>query len=147
MRPLILAASVSIVLTGVAGEAAAACAAPSVRVNTTLALNTLLTGNTVCVPATPVPDMTWQELHQSGGALVDFKRGPSSTTDPSERVGTWTIIGSDLRGFFVKHDYSGGGGSYSYSVWRNADGTHSFCSTAGNPEIVAKIKSGGNGCN
>ena len=142
MKPLILAASISLVLAGLTGEAAAACAAPSVRVNTVAALNTLLTGNTVCVPPVTVADMTWQERHQAGGALVDYKRGPASTTDPSEQVGTWIVTGPDGR-VLVTHNY-GSGGSYAYSVFNNGDGTHSFCS--GQPEIKARIKTGGGAC-
>ena len=143
MKPLILAASISIVLAGVAGEAAAACAAPSVRVNTLAALNTLLTGNTVCVPAVTVRTMTWQEEHRSGGQLWDYKRGPADKTDPSEKVGTWSVTGTDNRAVFVSHDY-GGGQIYTYAVWNNNDGTHSFCSA--NPEIKARVQTGSGPC-
>lgn len=144
MKPLILAASISIVLAGVAGEAAAACTAPSVRVSTLTTLTTLLSGNTVCVPATTVPTMTWQEEHRAGNQLWDYKRGPGHATDPSEQVGTWTITATASGGRAqVSHNY-GAGGTYPYTVWDNRNGTHSFCSAG--PEIVARIKSGGGPC-
>lgn len=142
MKALIVAGALSLAAAGISGEAAAACAAPSVRVNTMAALNLLLTGQTVCVPAVTVPNMTWQELHQAGGALVDYKRGPTNPVDPSETVGTWSLSGTDSRAVFVVHNY-GGGGTYTYSVWANSDGTHSFCGAGVPPEIVAKIKPAG----
>jgi len=90
--------------------------------------------------------MKWQELHNGGpltGTMVDYKKGPNDPIDPSEQVGTWSIGGTDNRGVSVTYDY-GSGGSYVYSVFNNGNGTYSFCST--NPEIVARIKTGGGGC-
>lgn len=143
MKPLILAAGIGIALAGLPAVSMAACAAPSVRVPTKALLTTLLEGNTVCVPAVTQPTMEWQELHQAGSALVDYKRGPTDKVDPSKPVGTWVVTGTDGRGVVVTHDY-GGGKIYTYSVWDNKDGTHSFCSA--NPEIRARIKTGGGAC-
>lgn len=143
MKSLILAAAAGIALAGLPAASNAACAAPSVRVNTKIAMNTLLTGNTVCVPAMTQPTMEAQELHQLGGALIDFKRGPGHPVDPTKQIGTWSATGSDGRAVFVTYNY-GGGKIFTYAVWRNVNGTHSFCSA--NPEVQARVKTGGGAC-
>ena len=133
----------------VSGQAIADCSSGS-RLNAA-AISPLLGGNTVCVPTTTIPTMTWQELHvgtstSTTGALIDFKRGPGHAVDPSETVGTWTVTGTGVGNSFVTHAYSGGGGTYIYSVHGSGVvGTnHSFCSGA--TEIVARVKSGGGAC-
>ena len=78
-------------LASFAGQANAACASPSVRV---VNLNTLLRGNTACVPTSIGGVKTWQELHVNGGDLIDYKRGPGHKIDPSEKVGTWLAVNS-----------------------------------------------------
>lgn len=151
MKALIVGVTLGIALAGFSSGALAACPGTT-RVNEP-ALTALLTGGnpvtgttgtgaTVCVPAVTVDPMQWQELHQPGGSLVDYKRGPGHPTDPSEAVGTWRVTGSN-RGAFVTHDY-GGGQAYTYSVYNNGDGTYSFCGTG--PEIKARIKPGGGPC-
>lgn len=145
MKSMILAAAAGVALAGLPAVSSAACAAPSVRVNTKAAMSALLTGNTVCVPPDipPPPTMDAQELHQSGGALIDYKRGPGHAVDPTKQIGTWSVTGSDGRGVFVTYDY-GGGKIYTYAVWKNLDGTNSFCSA--NPEVKARVKTGGGAC-
>ena len=140
MNPIILAAFAGMTLAGLPALSLAACAAPSVRVANTGAMNSLLKGNTVCVPTVTQPTMEAQELHQAGGALIDYKRGPADKVDPSTRVGDWNVSGGNNA--VVTHSY--GGAQYTYSVWNNNDGTHSFCSA--NPEIRARIKTGGGAC-
>lgn len=87
-----------------------------------LALNTL-TGKTVCVGAAP----TWQaqEYHQTGGALIDYKRGPAApgNVDPSEQVGAWSILGNQM-----SYSYTNGG-NYTFDVYENS-GAYSFCTGA-----------------
>jgi hypothetical protein len=141
MKSLVLAAAAGIALAGLPAVSMAACAAPSVRVNTKAATNTLLTGNTVCAGSAPTFES--QELHVNGGALIDYKRGPGNPVDPSKQVGTWAATGADGRGVFVTYDY-GSGKIYTYAVWNNGDGTHSFCSA--NPEIKVRVKTGGGAC-
>ncbi|GMV45412.1 MAG: hypothetical protein AMXMBFR66_08100 [Pseudomonadota bacterium] len=143
MRSLILATAAGALLASVPAASMAACAAPSVRVNTKAAMSALLTGNTACVPPVTQPTMDAQEEHLAGGLLFDFKRGPVDPVDPRKQIGTWSVSGADGRGVFVTYDY-GGGKIFTYSVWDNGDGTHSLCSA--NPEIKARIKSGGGGC-
>jgi len=139
MKTLIVGVTLGVALAGFSPSVLAGCSTG--RVNEP-ALTTLLKDNTVCVPPGTVPTMEAQELHQSGGKLIDYKRGPSDKVDPSAEVGTWTVTGSN-RGAFVTHNY-GNGRIYTYSVYNNGDGTHSFCS--GGAEIKAKIKLGGGAC-
>lgn len=144
MNHLLRAAGLVAALTVLPAGAMAACSAPSAaRVNTVAALTTLLSGNTVCVPETTQAVMTAQEEHRPGGQLWDYKRGPGHPVDPTERVGSWVINGSNARSVFVTYDY-GGGQITNFSVWDNRDGTHSFCSA--NPEIKARIKTGPGPC-
>ena len=143
MRSLILSTAAGAMLAWVPAASMAACGAPSVRVGTKAAMSALLTGNTVCVPPVSQPTMDAQEEHLAGGQLFDYKRGPADPVDPRKQIGTWSVTGIDGRGVYVTYDY-GGGKIFTYSVWDNGDGTHSFCSA--NPEIKAKIKSGGGGC-
>ena len=141
MKPIILAAVAGMALASLPAVSMAACAAPSVRVATTAAMTTLLQDNTACVPALTQPTMEAQELHQRDGTLFDYKRGPGHLGDPSAQVGNWTVTGG--RGAFVTYNY-GGGAQYTYAVWANSNGTHSFCSA--NPEITVRIKAGGGPC-
>ena len=132
----------------VSGETMAACGSSNRLKAADISL--LLGGNTVCVPTTTIPDMTWQELHvgtstSTSGALIDYKRGPTHPTDKSETVGNWSVTGTGSNAS-VTHTYSGGGGTYIYTVHGTGIvGTdHSFC--VGATEIVAKVKSGGGAC-
>lgn len=143
MKTMLYAAALAGVLAGVPTAASAGCAAPSVRVPTKAAMTTLLEGNTVCVPASNQPVMEAQEEHRAGGALWDYKRGPGHAVDPTTRIGTWTVGGTDGRGVFVRYDYTGGS-SYTYAVWNNGNGTHSFCSTT--TEVLVRIKAGPGPC-
>jgi len=143
MKPIILAAVAGMALAGLPAVSMAGCsAASSVRVASAAELTTLLEGNTVCLPAVTRPTMDAQELHQAGGALVDYKRGPTDKVDQSKQVGTWKVVGG--RGTFVSYNY-GGGRQYTYSVWKNpGDNTYSLCSA--NPEITVRVKPGGGPC-
>ena len=131
----------------VSGHAIAACA-QNTRLGAT-ALKALLGGNTVCVPTTTLPTMTWQELHvgsstSASGALIDYKRGPGPGPDPSAPVGTWTVTGQGNGASTVIHAYTGGN-SYTYTVHPNGT-NYSFCQVPSGTEIVAKVQSGGGPC-
>ncbi len=134
-------ASVAFLLAAAPAVSSAACAAPATRVATVADLTTLLKNNTACVGS--APPFESQELHQDGGALIDYKRGPGDKIDPTKQIGKWSIIGSNARGVFVSYDY-GQGKIYTYSVWNNGDGTHGFCSA--NPEVKVRMKSGSGPC-
>lgn len=135
MKPLIFAATTALSLA--CGGAMAACPGTPLA---GAAISTLLSGNTVCV-GTP-GNWEAQELHVAGGSLVDYKRGPGHAIDPSETVGSWAV---NTTAGTVTHNY-GSGGSYTYTMSANGGTSYSFCSTAGAPEIVANIKTGGGAC-
>lgn len=48
---------------------------------------TLVQGNTICAASN---GDQWQEYHRSDGALIDYKKGPSDTVDPTTEVGSWS---------------------------------------------------------
>ena len=97
---------------GLSGEAAAQ---PCIQGQSLNGLSVLLQGKTVC--AALAADR-WQEYHATGLALIDYKRGPGHPVDPTEQVGTWSIIttgpASNPREE-VRHSYTGGT-SYQYRV-------------------------------
>jgi hypothetical protein len=95
-------------------------------------------GNTVC--ATRGND-SWQEYHQVGGALIDWKRGPNDTVDPSKQVGTWSIQGTGGNASMV-YDY-GSGGTFSYQVYDNGGGSYSFCDGG---ELTVTVRPGQGAC-
>ena len=74
---------------GLAGQASAqtpaTCPCDASKIQRT-DVATLVTGKTACATR---GSERWQEFHQAGGSLIDYKLGPTSTTDPSEKVGTW----------------------------------------------------------
>lgn len=123
-----------VLLAGIPGGAMAACSDPQI---TGAALTSLLSGNTVC--ATRGAEK-WQEQHRAGGALWDFKKGPSDPADPTAQVGGWSIANDT-----VTYSYTGGA-SFTYSVHGPAGGPYSFCTGGG--EIVggATILTGSTGC-
>lgn len=111
---------VGVIAMACAAEGAiAACAAPAVQV-TDAALTTLLSGNTVCAAR---GGDRWQEEHQVGGALVDYKLGDGDSVDSRTRVGTWSVTEAGVASV-VSYDY--GAGSQSYEVWDDG-GSYSFC--------------------
>jgi hypothetical protein len=64
--------------------------------------------------------LQWQEYHQPGGDLIDYKKGNNDPVDPTIKVGTWNISGDS-----VTYTY-GPGSSYTYGVF-NDNGNYSFC--------------------
>lgn len=141
MKTLIIGVTLGVSLAGFSSGVLAGCSTG--RVNGLANLTKLLNNSTACVPPVTVPTMESQELHQSGGTLVDYKRGPGHLVDPSKAVGTWAVIGTNSD-TLVTYNY-GGGNIYTYSVFRNSDGTHSFCS-AGAEIAKARIRPGGGPC-
>lgn len=144
MKSLIITGIV--LLVGISGEAMAACSGGYMNGN---AVNTLLTGNTVCVPWNGAAGSTfdWQEEHVSGGALWDFKRGTGHPVDPRKQVGNWSVSTTGPTNGKITHSYTGGS-PYTYDVKDNgasATPRYSFC--GGPTEIFFKVKSGTNvGC-
>jgi len=99
------------------------CASGETEISDTSAL---LAGKFVCAARS---GETWQEFHQTGGMLFDWKLGPGSTMDPTKQVGTWsTATGT------VTHTY--GATAYTWRVCRTSAGN--------NPQYTLRSASGGN---
>ena len=111
MKLRIIAAS-CVFSAGFAGQAVGQTCTTGTNAVTGAALVTLVAGQTMC--ARRAPDR-WQEFHQgataAGGALIDYKRGPTDAVDRTETVGTWLINNDRLT-----HTYSGT--NYSWLVCR-----------------------------
>jgi hypothetical protein len=109
---LICAIAAGLLSVGLAGPVAAqSCpVGSSERVNGGNALRTLLTGRTVCAIRA---SERWQEFHQSDGALIDWKRGPTDPVDPTKQVGTWSA--SNGTNADVTYNY-GAGATYTFIV-------------------------------
>ena len=128
----VVVAAAAMLLGGLVGGAAFAqdpCPCGSgTRVGTAAAVATLLGNKTVCAAA---GNDSWQEFHsgatEAGGPLIDYKLGPGHPVDPSETVGSWSVVsGAGTRtGAAVSHNY-GSGGTYTYVVC-DAAGTVNFC--------------------
>lgn len=109
-------------------------------------LKTLLSSNTVCAAA---GSDTWQEYHDPSGTLTDYKRGPSDPVDPSQIVGTWSVLaggGISRSGVLVRYDY-GSGGVYQYSVCQVSANSVNFCGSTGSRNVTgATLQSGPGAC-
>lgn len=140
----------------VTGEAMAVCTTGTRIQGRGNVLGKLLQGYTVCKTSTN-PDWVWewQEFHQgnnNGGDLIDYKHGPSHSTDPTTTVGSWSITtigqGNDPIVETVTYNY-GSGGSYTFSVWDQGNGgPYNFCGTSSGATDVlgATLVPGSNGC-
>ena len=103
------------------GHATAACTGPALN---QADLNAAVSGNTVCAVRS---SERWQEFHQRGGSLIDYKRGPTSRTDPSQAVGSWSVTANPAgNSANIVYNY-GTGGSFTYSVRGNGGASYSFC--------------------
>lgn len=127
-----------------AGQAAAQSCSGGTQVKNTgqaNTLGTLLAGKTVCAS---LGSEQWHEYHGAGaggGALIDYKQGPNSKSDPSTQVGTWAVSGTGA-GTQVTYNY-GGGGTFSYTV-HEVGGKYNFCG----PRVIAnaRLVNGNSGC-
>ncbi|HRD86556.1 MAG TPA: hypothetical protein PLF63_15470 [Rubrivivax sp.] len=149
LRNTLLAGLLGLAAAGTALAQIAAC--PCAGGNRLLGANlgNALQGNTACAV---LGNEQWQEFHQgtapAGGDLIDWKLGTGSS-QPPERVGSWSILGlgSDPGGARVRYDY-GTGGAYTYAVCREGASTYHFCgSNFGGRNITnASIQAGQVGC-
>lgn len=128
-----------ILLSWVAGEAMAACTDAQI---TGTDLSNLISGNTVCASA---GGDQWQEQHRTGGALWDYKKGPTDPVDPTKQVGTWSFDNQSTP-TTITYQYGASGPSYTYTVHGASSGTYSFCN--GGSEVVsnAMFKNGESSC-
>jgi len=132
-----------LLLVGVTEGANAACGDSQIM---NAALTSLLSGNTVCV-SNGSGGWENQEEHVSGGALVDYKKGPGDNVDPTKQVGTWSVSGTDAS-TVVNYNYTHGGnsGPFSFTV-HSADNVHlSFCDASNNEIVAATLKVGAGAC-
>lgn len=138
MKTLVLAGTMALVVFS--GQATATCggggykrmyATAGTPGSSTLLLSSL-GGKVMCVGAGS--PWTNQEFHNTNGDLIDFKGG-SSPSNPTEKVGTWLIVGNQ-----IKYTYGEGTGavSYSFDVYEKSP-DYSFCvGTTSNAEAKAK---------
>jgi hypothetical protein len=135
----------SIVLfAGIAGEAMAIdCGGGTQLKNTGSAPNVVanaISGKTVCATS---GSQKWQEYHQSGGSLIDWKKGPSDPVDPTKTVGSWSTSGTGASSL-VTYNY-GTGGSYSYEVHLSG-GTYTLCGVGSAPTLDVILRTGQVSC-
>lgn len=136
MKNLVRSAAMLAFGVGLAAQASAqSCPSGAPLV---LDAQTLLVNKTVC--AARPPD-TWQEFHQSGGTLIDFKKGPSDPVDPTKAVGTWS---ASATAGTVTYNYTGDG-SYTYVVC-NAGASYTFVSTTAGTISGITLKPGQVAC-
>lgn len=100
-------------------------------------------GHTICAKD---GNDTWQEYHDgtttSGGDLIDYKRGSGHPTDPTKKVGTWSVTGTDSDAKLT-HNY-GSGGTYYWAVTSNGGESYNL---VGPKNITAIVKAGQVACN
>jgi hypothetical protein len=111
------------------------------------AIGVLLANRYAC--ATISPTENWNELHSSG-FMLDYKKGPTDKSDPSDTLshptGTYTLSGGNgigpLAGVVT---YTYGPTSYSYHIRANLGATtpnpgqYSFCTTGGGRNLAVTI--------
>ena len=107
--------------------------------NTRDELTRLLQGNTAWVPPVTQPTMESQELHQAGGSLADYKRGPSASCGQvaaGGHMGRYRCRSTHLRDLRLMAVVR----STPIRSGTTATGLMVFCSTR--PEIKVRIKTG-----
>lgn len=109
------------------GEAMAACTGTPLSPS-------LLTGYTLC---TSRGKDSWQEYHEAGGRLIDYKMGPNDRIDPTKQVGTWSASGTNVV-------YRFGSGYSMYRVFANGGTSYSVCGNDG--EFVVTFRKGLSKC-
>lgn len=132
-----------ILLAGISGGAMAVDCSSSTQLKNTGGNNVVanaVSGKTVCAT---IGGDKWQEYHQAGGALIDYKKGPSNPVDPSKTVGSWSTSGNGS-GSLVTYNY-GTGGSYSYEVHLSG-AQYTLCGVSGAPTVDVTLRSGQVSC-
>jgi hypothetical protein len=87
----------------------------------------------------------WQEWHEAGGALWDWKRGPGHAVDPRDQVGNWSAAnGANAT---VTHTY--GGTSFVWAICRTnaaAPFDYTMVSPTGGTVTGVRILTGSGAC-
>lgn len=118
----------AIAMLGLSASGALAQSCPSPMNQS--AVQSLVTNQYVCGS---IGGDSWNELHQAGGVLQDYKKGPTDPVDPSAVVGNWTVNSDGTI------TYAYGSLSYTYQVQVNAGNQYSFCGTGGAPTLFVTI--------
>jgi hypothetical protein len=82
------------------------------------------------------PGENWKEQHTDGlgGTLYKIGKGCGDPVDGTVPVGTWGVSGEGPNSRVI-YNY-GTGGTYSWSVHDNANGTYTFCTQPNGTEIA-----------
>lgn len=124
LRPLMLAMAGVVVSLPAMAQTTCPCVPGLSQVQGAAALSSLLTGRTACAV---LGGDRWKERHVDGGALIDYKLGPSDAVDPTKQVGTWATSGSGAN-TVVTYAYTGG-----------ASHTFTVCTNGGTPAAGAAV--------
>jgi len=125
------------------------CTGNTIQFLTQAQISNLLNNRYACVGASP--NAQWNELHQ-GGLVLDYKKGPSDPTDPSDTpshpTGSYTVTGPTggaQQAGTVTYNY-GAGGTFGYNVTAPAGsgppfhpGLYSFCTTTAGQNLAVTI--------
>ncbi len=110
-------------------------------------ITTLLGSKTVCASS---GGDRWQEFHSgTGGALIDYKKGPNDPVDPTTQVGTWGASASGAGYGQVTYNYTDGGTStYRFAVCAvsNSSATGTFVPLQSGSNIPFTLISGQSAC-
>ncbi len=128
-----------LLVAGFAGQSFAACnfisGDPSYVEVTAANIAALLGGSEACYPTSGPPWIN-QEYHTGSqtsltGNIIDYKLGPTSPTDPTTRIGSYSIITTTGRGSHGQITYTYNGSTpavFAYSVWGpTLAGYYDFC--------------------
>jgi hypothetical protein len=99
-----------------------------------------ITGATICAAR---GGDRWQEFHQAGGALIDWKRGSTDKVDPTKQVGTWAS--SNGANATVRHTYTPSG-TFEWAICIASPGTYTLVSSAAGTVTGATIFAGQGAC-
>jgi hypothetical protein len=147
----ILIASALVLAFGTTGAMAQNCTSGTQLRKSDIA--TLVGGQYACVGT--FPSAQWNELHTgsssaTSGSVLDYKLGPTSSTDPSatpaKPTGSYSITGGNGTNGndFGTITYTYGGSAFGYGVRASGSGTgpgiYSFCGTSGGaPNLLVTI--------
>jgi len=149
----------AIVLAGLVGAAMSStaiadCTTQANKV-TGSAINTLLNDKLLCgrIATGYTPgnkNQQWQQIHASigsgngTGTLTDYKEGPNDKIDPTKVVGTWSKNGNVVTYFY--NAFTPTATIEIDGIFRNANGTYSFCYGTREWAVAFIINNGGAGC-
>ena len=100
-----------------------------------------LEGMTVCVGAAGLWES--QEFHKPNGDVIDWKRGPLDSSDPTAKVGVWAVL-SLGRDAAVSYRYGAEESSFAVAV---ANSLAYFCPPGSDHvEVTARLIAGQHAC-